>query len=693
MSNLASIVTARFPQADSHILDYILGVLDGGSEEFISSDCIYDAVGDMLMEVSGDDGSEHGIRKICEELFRILRPSEKSESINGESDTSAVNKNLVRKLEAPVHLATAAAVAAEGDDNGQDMSSIWYGLVGRNGLGKTTLLRMLSNRQVVIPGHISILHVEQEVAGDDTTALDSVLECDERRTALLAEEKMLVAKLAALSVNTASNGDEQQPPAVDQNDALGKSIGGQGDPVLNARLNAVYGELEEMEADKAPARAGSILAGLGFPPDAQTRPTKSFSGGWRMRLALARALFACPDLLLLDEPTNMLDMKAIIWLENYLITSWQSTILVVSHDRHFLDTVPTDILHLHSRRIDCYKGDYSTFVRTRSDRLRNQQKEYEAQMQARAHAQEFIDKFRFNAKRASLVQSKIKMLERMPVLVPVEKESEVALKFPDDACVGLSPPILQLDEVSFAYEGTGRTIFSGVNLNGTMQSRICIVGDNGAGKTTLLKIILGEYSPTLGMRTAHRNLKFGYFAQHHVDQLDLNVSCLRLAENRFPGRPQEEYRRLLGSFGLSGDLALQQVACLSGGQKSRLAFSLLAASCPNFLILDEPTNHLDIETIEALGKCLLTFAGGVLLVSHDERLVRMICNELWVCGNGTVRSLEGGFDEYRRLVEKAIQQQQAPSSGGSGSSNNNNASSSGGNNGTVGGSAIANQKP
>ncbi|CAG9835609.1 unnamed protein product [Diabrotica balteata] len=340
-----------------------------------------------------------------------------------------------------------------------------YGLVGRNGLGKSTLLRMISGSQLRIPSHISILHVEQEVVGDDTVALDSVLECDTVREELLKKEKEISAAINSGSI----------------------------DPQLNSQLTEVYNQLQNIEADKAPARASIILNGLGFTSEMQQNATKTFSGGWRMRLALARALFSRPDLLLLDEPTNMLDIKAIIWLENYL-QNWPTTLLVVSHDRNFLDTVPTDILHLHSQRIEAYRGNYEQFEKTKTEKLKNQQREYEAQMQQRQHVQEFIDRFRYNANRAALVQSKIKMLEKLPELKPIVKETEVVLRLPETE--PLSPPILQLDEILFRYNSE-RVIFSNVNLGATMDSRICIVGDNGAGKTTLLKIIMGILSPRL----------------------------------------------------------------------------------------------------------------------------------------------------------------------------------------------------
>lgn len=499
-----------------------------------------------------------------------------------------------------------------------------YGLVGRNGLGKTTLLRMMSSRQLRIPAHVSVLHVEQEVVGDDTLAIQSVLECDTVRESLLSKERELNSKLNS---GATENG-------------------------LTEMLNQVYQQLQTIEADKAPARASIILSGLGFNPEMQTRATREFSGGWRMRLALARALFSQPDLLLLDEPTNMLDMKAIIWLEAYL-QSWPTTLLVVSHDRHFLDTVPTDILFLYCQKLDCYRGNYEAFEKSRNERLKNQQREYESQQQHRQHVQVFIDRFRYNANRAASVQSKLKLLAKLPELRPVEKEIEVVLKFP--VVEPLSPPILQLDEVSFAYS-RGQDVLMDITLNASLESRICIVGDNGAGKTTLLKLVMGLITPTRGQVTVNRHLRFGYFSQHHVDQLEMNVNCVELLQRGSPGQNAEEYRRQLGGFGITGDTALQTVASLSGGQKSRVAFARMCLTKPNFLVLDEPTNHLDIETIEALGKALNEYTGGVILVSHDERLIRAVCRELWVCGGGAVKSLEGGFDEYRRAVERELDQ-------------------------------------
>ncbi|XP_061493475.1 ATP-binding cassette sub-family F member 3 isoform X1 [Rhineura floridana] len=743
-ASCAEILRREFPELDGEMFDYVTGVLHSGSSDFESVDDLFEAVGELLQDVSRESKDDEDIRAICQRMYNTLHMDSENSQSNRQvlldapiqlskitdnyepsldllpglmlkrDQNSTVNAKKLEKAEArlkakqtkkqdrdsvksgsPLVLEEASAsqaaskketrletsgknksydVRIENFDvsfgervllTGADLNLAYgrrYGLVGRNGLGKTTLLKMIASSNLRIPSHISILHVEQEVAGDDTPALQSVLECDTTRESLLKEEKELTAR-----VNS-----------------------GRGEGTEGARLSEIYARLEEIEADKAPARASVILAGLGFNAKMQQQTTKEFSGGWRMRLALARALFARPDLLLLDEPTNMLDVKAIIWLENYLQT-WQSTILVVSHDRNFLNAVATDVIHLHSQRLDSYRGDFENFVKIKEERLKNQQREYEAQQQYREHIQVFIDRFRYNANRASQVQSKLKLLERLPKLKPVDKESEVIMnpvwkahggevwsrhaefeiklkpgwkayrswleysRFPD-GFETFSPPILQLDEVDFYYE-PNNYIFRSLSVSADLDSRICVVGENGAGKSTMLKILMGDLAPVRGIRHAHRNLKIGYFSQHHVDQLDLNISATELLAKKFPGKTEEEYRHQLGCYGVSGELAVRPVASLSGGQKSRVAFAQMTMPCPNFYILDEPTNHLDMETIEALAKALNKFRGGLILVSHDERFIRLVCQELWVCGNGTVQRIEGGFDEYRDILQEQFRKE------------------------------------
>ncbi|OXB82441.1 UNVERIFIED_CONTAM: hypothetical protein H355_000699 [Colinus virginianus] len=669
MASCADILRSEFPELDGEVFAYVTGILHSSGADFESVDELVEAVGELLQEVSPDGKDERAIREVCQRLFNCLQldearaqrcsqvlldaPIQLSQIADGydasadmlpglllkRGQTSVVNTKKLEKAEAklkakqdkrmerdfvkssgPLVLeeATASQAASKKETRmessgknksydvrienfdvsfgervllaGADLNLAFgrrYGLVGRNGLGKTTLLKMIATRSLRIPSHISILHVEQEVAGDETPALQSVLECDTTRESLLREEKELTAK-----VNS-----------------------GRGEGTEGARLSEIYAKLEEIEADKAPAR---------------------------------------PDLLLLDEPTNMLDVKAILWLENYLQT-WQSTILVVSHDRNFLNTVATDIIHLHSQRLDMYRGDFENFMKTKEERLKNQQREYEAQQQYREHIQVFIDRFRYNANRASQVQSKLKLLEKLPELKPVNKESEVMMKFPD-GFEKFSPPILQLDEVDFYYD-PDHYIFRSLSVSADLESRICVVGENGAGKSTMLKILMGDLTPVRGIRHAHRNLKIGYFSQHHVDQLDLNISAVELLARKFPGRTEEEYRHQLGSYGVSGELAVRPVASLSGGQKSRVAFAQMTMSCPNFYILDEPTNHLDMETIEALAKALNKFRGGIILVSHDECFIRLVCHELWVCENATVTRIEGGFSQYRDILKEQFRKE------------------------------------
>ncbi|NXD63591.1 ABCF3 protein, partial [Eolophus roseicapillus] len=719
MASCDDILRNEFPDLDGEVFAYVTGILHGGGADFESVDDLVEAVGELLREVSQDTKDDGAIREICQRLFNTLEldeaqaqrcsqvlldtPIQLSQITDGSDasadllpglllkrgQTSMVNAKKLEKAEArlkakqdrrmerdslkspgPLVLEEASASQAASKKEtrmessgknksydvrienfdvsfgervllaGADLNLAFgrrYGLVGRNGLGKTTLLKMIASRSLHIPSHISILHVEQEVAGDDTPALQSVLECDTTRESLLQEEKDLTAKVNA----------------------------GRGEGTEGARLSEIYAKLEEIEADKAPARASVILAGLGFNAKMQQQTTKEFSGGWRMRLALARALFASiihpssshltsVPLSLPSEPTNMLDVRAILWLETYLQT-WQSTILVVSHDRNFLNAVATDIIHLHSQRLDMYRGDFENFMKIKEERLKNQQREYEAQQQYREHIQVFIDRFRYNANRASQVQSKLKLLEKLPELKPVDKESEVIMKFPD-GFEKFSPPILQLDEVDFYYDPS-HYIFHSLSVSADLESRICVVGENGAGKSTMLKILMGELAPVKGIRHAHRNLKIGYFSQHHVDQLDLNISAVELLARKFPGKTEEEYRHQLGSYGISGELAVRPVASLSGGQKSRVAFAQMTMSCPNFYILDEPTNHLDMETIEALAKALNKFRGGVILVSHNERFIHLVCRELWVCENATVTRIEGGFEQYRDILKEQFRKE------------------------------------
>ncbi|PGH07946.1 hypothetical protein AJ80_07927 [Polytolypa hystricis UAMH7299] len=512
-----------------------------------------------------------------------------------------------------------------------------YGLVGQNGIGKSTLLRALSRREVAIPTHISILHVEQEIAGDDTPALQAVLDADVWRKHLLKEQEKISSELASIETERSSMADTSK-------DAIRLD---EEREALDTTLTDIHSKLAEMESDKAEPRAASILAGLGFSPERQQFATKTFSGGWRMRLALARALFCEPDLLLLDEPSNMLDVPSITFLSNYLQT-YPSTILVVSHDRSFLNEVATDIIHQHSERLDYYKGaNFDSFYATKEERKKNAKREYENQMAQRAHLQAFIDKFRYNAAKAAEAQSRIKKLEKMPVLEAPESEYTVHFKFPD--VEKLSPPIVQMTDVAFGYT-KDMPLLRHVDLDVQLDSRIGIVGPNGAGKTTVLKLLTNQLEPTSGLISQHPRLRVGYFAQHHVDALDMSTSAVGFMAKKYPGRTDEEYRRHLGAFGITGMTGLQKLDLLSGGQKSRVAFACLSLTNPHILVLDEPSNHLDIEAMDALSDALRNFQGGVLMVSHDVTMLQNVCTNLWVCDKGTVEKFPGDVKAYKKKI-------------------------------------------
>ncbi|KAF8575906.1 P-loop containing nucleoside triphosphate hydrolase protein [Ramaria rubella] len=505
-----------------------------------------------------------------------------------------------------------------------------YGLIGRNGVGKSTLLRHIALREVPVPAHITILFVEQEIIGDDTLAIDSVLKADVWRDHLLREERGLNARLTELE----KEGDDRR-----YEDAREEA---------EARLAEVHERLADMEAETGPARAAALLAGLGFSEADQQRPTRAFSGGWRMRLALARALFVKPHLLLLDEPSNHIDLNALAWLEDYLQT-WPGTILVVSHDRAFLDAVATDIVHQHSNRLDYYKGNFTQFYATKSERDRNMRKEYETQVVYRQHLQAFIDRWRYNANRAAQAQMKIKILEKLPELEPPPSEDTEKFKFPD--AEKISPPLLQLSNVTFGYS-EDRIILKDVDIDVGADSRIAVIGANGAGKSTLIKLLTGELSPLSGHVNRNGRVRVAYFAQHHVDSLVPTQTPVAFLASKFPGKSEQEYRNHLGSFGLTG--SLQLIGTLSGGQKSRVAFAALSLQHPHILLLDEPTNHLDIEGLDALMAALSAWNGGVILISHDERFITTVAKELWVCGDGTTTKFKGDVQSYKKLIVSNI---------------------------------------
>lgn len=493
-----------------------------------------------------------------------------------------------------------------------------YVLVGRNGIGKTTLLNHFSRKEIDgVPKHLQILHVEQEVIANDNPLLDEVLTCDIERTRLLKELEELNAK----------------------------SAGGDNDKIVTSKLIEINKRLQEIESDDAEYKAKHILKGLGFSEEDMSRPTKTFSGGWRMRISLAKALFTQPDILLLDEPTNHLDMNAVMWLEDYL-NSWPYTLIVVSHARDFINNIATDIVHLTNAKLYYYKGNYDDFERSRSERAKLLSKQKLSQDKKIDHMQSFIDKFRANAKRASLVQSRIKALNKIEIIEEILEDPTCIFVFPVPE--KLNPPILRLDNVDLGY--TTNLILSKINFTVDMSSRIAVVGPNGAGKTTLLKCLTGELAALGGVVYRHNKLKLAMFTQHHVDQLDMELSPIEQLAKLFPDLSNEVIRGHLASFGITGNLSLRPNYLLSGGQKSRVALAAIVFKNPHILLMDEPTNHLDIDAVNALAVALNSYNGGLVIVSHDQHFVESVCTQICIVNHKKVTTFKGNFIEYKKFL-------------------------------------------
>ncbi|GER30399.1 ABC transporter F family member 4 [Striga asiatica] len=523
-----------------------------------------------------------------------------------------------------------------------------YGLVGPNGKGKSTLLKLLAWRKIPVPKNIDVLLVEQEVVGDDRTALEAVVSANEELIKLRQE----VASLQ----DDASN----VPAGEEEDDAGGK-------------LSELYEKLQLMGSDAAEAQASKILAGLGFTKDMQCRATRSFSGGWRMRISLARALFVQPTLLLLDEPTNHLDLRAVLWLEEYLCR-WKKTLVVVSHDRDFLNTVCNEIIHLHDMKLHLYRGNFDEFEVGYEQRRKEMNKKfeiYDKQVKAakrsgsRAQQEKVKDRAKFNAaKEASKNKGKGKVVdedEPLPEAPQKWRDYTVEFHFPEPT--ELTPPLLQLIEVSFSYPNRKDFRLSNVDVGIDMGTRVAIVGPNGAGKSTLLNLLAGDLEPSEGEVRRSQKLRIGRYSQHFVDLLTMNETpvqyLLRLHPDQEGLSKQEAVRAKLGKFGLPSHNHLTPIAKLSGGQKARVVFASISMAKPHILLLDEPTNHLDMQSIDALADALDEFSGGVVLVSHDSRLISRVCedeerSEIWEVKNGTVKAFPGSFEEYKEELVKEI---------------------------------------
>ena len=486
------------------------------------------------------------------------------------------------------------------------------GLIGRNGAGKTTLFKLirgelpLEGGSITLPARARIGGVAQEVPGNEISLIDTVLAADTERAELLAEAE------------TAT------------------------DP---GRISDIQTRLTDIDAWSAEARAASILKGLGFEHAEQQMPCSAFSGGWRMRVALAAVLFAQPDYLLLDEPTNYLDLEGALWLEAYLV-KYPHTVMIISHDRELLNRSVGAILHLENKNLAYYTGNYDSFARQRAAQRAVQSAAAKKQELRRAHLQSFVDRFKAKASKAKQAQSRVKMLEKMETIRAPEDAARTVFKFPEPE--ELSPPIIATEGVSVGYDGTA--VLSRLNLRIDQDDRIALLGKNGEGKSTLSKLLSNRLVPMDGRMISSNKLRIGFFAQHQVEELHVDETPLQHLLRERPGEGQSKLRARLASFGLGPDQADTVVGRLSGGQKARLSLLLATLPAPHLLILDEPTNHLDIESREALVEALTAYSGAVILVSHDMHLLSMVADRLWLVKDGRVAPYEDDLQAYRKML-------------------------------------------
>ncbi|KAL1625865.1 ABC transporter ATP-binding protein arb1 [Neofusicoccum ribis] len=499
-----------------------------------------------------------------------------------------------------------------------------YGLLGENGCGKSTLLKAIAAREFPFPEHIDIYLLNEGAPKTDVGALDWVV--GEAQAALARLEKRAEEILE-------ENGPE--------------------DPILEE----LYERMEEMDPSTFSTRASLILTGLGFNKTTIQKKTKDMSGGWRMRVALGKALFVKPSLLLLDDPTAHLDLEACVWLEEYL-KKWDRTLFLVSHSMDFLNGVCTNMIDMRLKTLIYYGGNYDSYIKTRTENETNQMKAYEKQQEEIKHIKKFIASAGTYANLVRQAKSRQKILDKMEADGFIEKVVEdrvFTFRFAD--VEKLPPPVLSLDDVTFSYSGEAKdNLYENLDFGVDMDSRTALVGPNGVGKSTLLRIFTGALSPTKGSVSRHTHLKLGMYSQHSAEQLDLTKSSLDFVRDKFPHISQDYqyWRQQLGRYGLTGEAQTALMGTLSEGQKSRIVFALLAIEGPNMLLLDEPTNGLDIPTIDSLADAINSFTGGVVVVSHDFRLLDKIAKDIMVCENKTVRRWDGSIGEYKNHLRKKM---------------------------------------
>lgn len=503
-----------------------------------------------------------------------------------------------------------------------------------------------------MPPRVDYLYVEQEVVADETAAVDAVLKADKVRWELIIEEKKLLADLEK-----------------------------KADEAKDIRLGEVHEQLDSIGASSAEAKARRILFGLGFDAEMQVRPTKFFSGGWRMRISLARALFIEPTLLMLDEPTNHLDLNAVIWLDDYL-QKWKKTLLVVSHDQDFLNSVCQEILHLDQKVLNVYRGNYDTFKEQEATKRSQQQKAWEKQekklkeLKAKGVTKDNAEKAQIKSKSrepgarskradaAAVASGGIESGESQVKLIERPREYLVTFSFPE--VLHVPPPILEVRDVNFRYSPKLPWLFRGLNFGLDMGSRVCIVGPNGSGKSTIIKLITEEVKPPEGEVYRNPRLRVGVYNQHFMDRLPMEEDAVTYLRRLFSNETYQSCRNLLGKYGLEGHAHTIPIRDLSGGQKARVVFVELSLMAPHLLFLDEPTNNLDIESIDALCDALKEYNGGVVLVSHDARLIETIEAQLWVVDDQNVTPWASGFDGYRKYLLNKLEEQLAAIMPGSG---------------------------
>ena len=507
------------------------------------------------------------------------------------------------------------------------LQSGWrLGVIGRNGCGKSSLFAALKGEleadagELDMPGKARMASVAQETPALPDPAIEYVLGGDVEIAAALKAES----------------------DALDANDMDG--------------VAAAHHRIEELNGYDARARAGRLLHGLGFPAETHERAVASFSGGWRVRLNLARALMAPSDLLLLDEPTNHLDLDAVLWLEEWL-RRYQGTLLIISHDREFLDGVITHTMHLHDGKAKLYTGNYSAFERLRAEQLRQQQIAHEREQAERAHLQSFVDRFKAKASKAKQAQSRMKRLEKLAGTEAVRADRPFRFQFAEPDRVPTS--MLRLEEVDAGYGD--KVVLSNVGFGLEAGDRIGLLGPNGAGKSTLVKSLVGELIPLSGERAGHKDTRIGYFAQHTVESLREGASPIEHLMDKAPTASQQSLRDFLGTWNFAGDRAFESVDGFSGGERARLALALIAWDKPNLLLLDEPTNHLDLDMREALADALADFGGAIVLVSHDRHLLGLVCDEFWRVSDGVVEPFDGDLDDYARWLRSRNNAQGKPS--------------------------------